>query len=243
MKISKKGFTIAEMLVCFTVVGILASMLIPSIINNKPNKNMAMVRKAYQITERAVLELISDEDNFPSESVGSDSLAYFDTAPDATRTQDTTGIFFCEQFAARLNTNNKIKCDESKNYASEPSFTTNDGIFWYIPSKTIICDPEDEDANPKGKPCKLPTDSEIPTCPADGAKSPFICIYYDVNGDDSPNELLSTASDVDTVRGDRGWFYVYWNGKVVPPKGQTERYLNSTDAFDNKYLQKEKKTD
>lgn len=254
MKILKKGFTIAEMLICFTVIGILASMLIPSIINNRPNKNMAMVRKAYQITERAVAELISDEDNFPSDGATSVSLAYYDPDDqknnpnsDTARTQQNTGKFFCSQFAAKLSTNDLVECDSTKTFADKPSFTTNDGIHWYIDSSIQICDPgditinnpDDDDAA-----CKFP-DKEIPDCPAGASKSPFICVHYDVNGDELPNLMVSTAADSDTPRADRGWFYVYWNGKVVAPKGQTERYLNSTDAFNNKYLKPkdESKTD
>ena len=106
MKKSKNAFSIAEMLICFTVIGVLAAMLIPSIIHNRPNKNKAMFRKAYYVIERVTAELIMDDDEFPAEFDGSKGLAYFDTADGATRTQAKTGEYLCKSFAAKINTNN-----------------------------------------------------------------------------------------------------------------------------------------
>ena len=255
MKLLKKGFTIAEMLVCFTVIGILASLLIPSIIYNKPNKNMAMVRKAYQITERAVSEMIMDDEMFPAEGDAATGIAYYDAS--ANRIQKDTGKFFCQQFAQKLNVNGDIHCNnadgEDGGYylahlgqgsaATEgrESFTTNDGIHWYITTRTIICDPEDAVSNTEatGK-CEFPDVSNgAPPCPAGAVKSPFICVYFDVNGSEAPNSRIATGNtynatdNSDIKRADRGWFYVYWNGKIVVPRGQIERYLRKTDVFDN----------
>ena len=237
MKRLKNGFTIAEMLVCFTVIGLLASMLIPSIIYNKPNKNMAMFRKSYQLTERVVSEMIMDDETFPGEGDGAVSLAYYDTTP--TRLEANTGKFFCETFAKKLNVNGEIRCDEEARgkvitdsgsngqpiEEGKESFTTNDGIHWYI-TPSVICDPDFENE------CKLTTSSGGITCPSLTNKhEPFICVAFDVNGKEGPNKTVASKGATDVDRADRGWFYVYWNGKVVAPEGQAAKYLNTTTVL------------
>lgn len=244
MKKSKKAFTIAEMLICFTVIGVLAAMLIPSIVHNRPNKNKAMFRKAYYIIERVTSELIMDDDDFPSEIDGSKGLAYYDTSEGATRTQGKTGEYLCETFARKINTNSDIKCNvdtlkgtffnDSGNPISAAfsngaqSFSTNDGIYWFM-RPSVMCDPEDTAHNGASSPCNMPN-AENPPCPAANEKAPYICLYIDVNGPEGPNTLVSTT-DADINRADRGWIYVYWNGKVQAPTGQAARYLKSTSVF------------
>lgn len=240
MKKSKKAFTIAEMLICFTVIGVLAAMLIPSIVHNRPNKNKAMFRKAYYIIERVTSELIMDDDDFPSEIDGSKGLAYFDTSEDATRTQAKTGEYLCGTFARKINTNSDINCSADTAKSSiigkdgvafangDQSFSTNDGVYWFM-SPSIMCDPEDTAHNDKTSPCNMPN-AENPPCPEAGKKAPYICLYMDVNGPESPNTLVSTTN-ADINRADRGWIYVYWNGKVQAPTGQAARYLKSTSVF------------
>ena len=97
----------------------------------------------------------------------------------------------------------------------------------------------DHDVDPTN--CPLPNESNgVPNCPTDiSAALPYMCIYFDVNGDEGPNEEIPVSltyegadlSSSDVERADRGKFYVYWNGKVAVPKGQLERYLNSTSVF------------
>ena len=247
MKLLRKGFTIAEMLICFTVIGLLASMLIPSIIYNKPNKNMAMVKKAYQITERAVSEMIMNDELFPAEGDNATGLAYFVSGDDSSRKQADTGKFFCSQFAEKLNINGDNNCDnvargneiikkssagsddgnEGKSIdEGKESFTTNDGVHWYI-TPSIICDPDVDSS------CTLPNGSDAIKCPeSSDVKRPYICVAFDVNGREGPNQVAAMKNESDVDRADRGWFYVYWNGKVVVPEGQLETYLKKTDVFD-----------
>lgn len=223
MKKFKKGFTIAEMLVVFAVIAVLAAILIPSIINNKPDKNKAMFRKAYYVTERVVAELISDEDEFPDGLDEGDAFAYYDPASDS-RKAANRGKYFCNRFASKINISGDIDCDNDKTYDTPdaPSFVTNDGVYWYI-KPNAICDPN------KNENCRFPTEAN-PTCPVTAAQAPYICIQVDTNGPDGPNLVMSTG-DTNVEDADRGWFYVFYNGKVQVPQGQPARSLQDTKVF------------
>lgn len=232
MKIFKKGFTIAEVLICFTVIGVIAALLIPAIVQKKPNKNKVMFRKSYYIVERIVAELIADEETFPADFETSKALAYFDpTSSD--RLQADTGKFFCNRFASKLSTNGDIKCDVAKKLPDngtafaegDQSFTTNDGVYWFV-TPSVLCDPEDAVNNP-GESCKMP-EVENPPCPtAVGDKQPYICLFLDVNGPDIPN-----TQAVDGTNNDRFRVYVYYNGKIqVPTDDRSAEYLKSTTVF------------
>ena len=61
----KKGFTLAEILGTMTLIGVVAAMTLPVIVQARPNKELIMFRKAYAETTRIVNDLINDEDLYP----------------------------------------------------------------------------------------------------------------------------------------------------------------------------------
>ena len=170
------------------------------------------------------------------------------------RKQKNTGKFFCEQFASKINTEGDVDCVSSKTYLvkgakdnvafaeGDQSFKSSDGIYWFF-SPNIICDPTSP--NETSETCPLEGINGVaantdPVCPDDiSVKRPFVCIWFDVNGPEGPNRRIglqpkAANSDMgpDWVRdADRGWIYVYWNGKVKAPRGQTFEYLKSVTVF------------
>ena len=52
----KKAFTLSEMMVCLTVMAALVALFL-STIKVKPNSNMVMFRKAYNITSTTIYEI------------------------------------------------------------------------------------------------------------------------------------------------------------------------------------------
>lgn len=238
MKNLKNGFTIAEMLICLVVAGSLAAMLIPSIIHNRPDKNKAMFRKAYYVAERVASELTMDEDDFPGEGDGAKGFAYYNSSLAAgaafpARTRANTGKYFCDQFARKISTNSAISCTTRKALPANgtafaegaQSFSTNDGVYWFV-TPNIICDP-DADAG-----CTMPAAAN-PACPVSVATAqPYICLYVDVNGPEKPNRMVNAGAEANDIKqADRGYFYVFYNGKVQVPSGQAARYLKSTSVF------------
>ncbi len=61
----KFGFTLAEIVIVIACVGVLATIMLSSLDGLQPDKEKVMFKKAYQITERAVGELVNDESVYP----------------------------------------------------------------------------------------------------------------------------------------------------------------------------------
>jgi prepilin-type N-terminal cleavage/methylation domain-containing protein len=220
----KKGFTISEMLVCLAIIACIAGMLIPQIINKRPNKEKAMFRKAYYIAERVVAELINNDELYPSDIDERQGFAYYDTENSAT---NDTGKTFCTEFSKKVNTSGDVNCDEAHILNADnstPTFSTNDGVDWYFVANKF-CDPEYEEDKNNG--CKYP-DSTSPSCPTSASDvESYTCIYMDVNG---KGVLPNTFSAGKTT--DRFKIYVYYNGKIqLDSASPAVNYLKSKTIF------------
>lgn len=64
-----KGFTLSEVLIALLVLGIIVAASVPVIMRLAPNKNVAMIKKAYYITESIVSGLINDSYYYPDNSI------------------------------------------------------------------------------------------------------------------------------------------------------------------------------
>lgn len=95
----------------------------------KPNSEMVMFRKAYNITSTNVYEMMQSATYYESGLLSNTDKT----------TQKVEGEFpqgnqkFCKIFASYLNTAEAPNCSSG---GSEPTFTTLDGIDWYLPPKT-----------------------------------------------------------------------------------------------------------
>lgn len=124
----KKAFTLSEMLVCISIMAVLVVLFL-STTRAKPNSNMVMFRKAYNITSTNVYEILQ-------------SAAYYETGllSELTKTSEKvedeypSGVTkFCKIFASFVNTAGDVNCGKTK---TKPSFITLDGITWWLPPKT-----------------------------------------------------------------------------------------------------------
>ncbi|MDE6138691.1 MAG: prepilin-type N-terminal cleavage/methylation domain-containing protein, partial [Candidatus Gastranaerophilales bacterium] len=124
----KKAFTLSEMLICITIMAALVVLFL-STTHAKPNSNMVMFRKAYNITSTNVYEMLQ-------------TAAYYETGllNDLAKTSEKIedeypqgSQKFCKIFASFLNTAGDVDCSKG---GKTPTFTTLDGITWYLPPKT-----------------------------------------------------------------------------------------------------------
>lgn len=149
----KNGFTLAEIMISVVTLGIMAALLIPAIVGNKPNNNRVMFKKAYSTMEKAVQELINDDRYYPSDMVcgplatdpckcntstdknlsrpagSACGFAYKDiTGMNIPADANTATKKFVYLLSLKLNTVGDINYTADSN---EKIFTTTDGIDWY----------------------------------------------------------------------------------------------------------------
>lgn len=145
---NKKGFTLAETLITLVVLGVIAAVLIPTIMNVAPDNNKVMFKKAYSTLERTVSELINDETKYPagtswSNDGGTTNYNCADTGGtpavdcgfhNTYLASNTTDNKFGYLFSQQLNTVGTVTLlgKTTANGTGNNIFTTTDGITWYV---------------------------------------------------------------------------------------------------------------
>ncbi len=132
----KKGFTLAETMVTLGIIGLLAAILIPVIINAAPDNNKIMFKKAYYTLERTITFLINDDENYPTNTVTLGGVTYLRGFNNTNQTTNTHNKF-CYFLSDTLNTvGTKTLATRSQTQTDRRcKFTTTDGLLWkvYIP--------------------------------------------------------------------------------------------------------------
>lgn len=131
---NKKGFTLSEVMVAIGVLGVLAAMLVPAIMNNAPDSNKIMFKKAYFSLESTVNDLINDDTNYPEDGTGTPCVdtsgvtvnCGFNTLTLAGTSVPAGNNKFCYLLSDKMNT---ITSDCT---TAIGTFTTTDGIYWQV---------------------------------------------------------------------------------------------------------------
>lgn len=132
-KNTKKAFTLAEVMVTLALISVISSILVPAIMQVKPDRNKLLFKKAYTSVEKIVTEIVNDDNLYP---ITSDTEGLDNTASVTLNDKTYSGASkFCELFALKLNIiENQANCGGTK------SFTTNDGVAWTMPVTTFATD-------------------------------------------------------------------------------------------------------
>lgn len=148
----KKAFTLAEVLLAITIIGVLASILIPSLQNATPKSNRIAFKKAYYALSKAVNNMINDEENYPSDMMGTSydnaSLKVPRGFNYTTATSNGSVNKFCYFLTQQLNTAGDVYCPPSTGgssswaAASRGHFTTTDGMYWMLYFRNSDEDPD-----------------------------------------------------------------------------------------------------
>ncbi len=113
----KKAFTLAEVLVTLTIIGIVAAVAIPVLNHTRPEKDPIFYKKGIQSIQSAMLKIM-DEDTIVN-NVDAEGRGLY-----------LKGINVCNYFIEYLNISGKSNCNSESSYTS-PNFITTDGIrFW-----------------------------------------------------------------------------------------------------------------
>lgn len=124
---NKNAFTLAELIICFSIVGALSLILIPIMSKTSPNADKIMIRKAYNVIEKTISTMINDDEAYADPELG---FAATTAVGDKNR--------FCYYFIDNINT-------VYENYEGNCTAKTSDGIQFEISN---ISFPVNEEGNP-----------------------------------------------------------------------------------------------
>lgn len=134
---NKNAFTLAEILLTLTILGVVAAITIPLIQNIIPSTNKALFRKSYLTLQRAIENMLNNETIYPSDMTT--RVGNFTYQNDFNFVTDPTGAAgtknkFCYYLAQNLRVDGTETCPTSTD-GSVPGIefaTTTDGSTWYI---------------------------------------------------------------------------------------------------------------
>lgn len=195
----KYGFSLGEMLVTIGIVAFLAAVLLPVLKNVLPNEELMLFKKSYYITERAIAELVNDDDLYPEADAEDNPYLGNTTTVEYNGKNYQGDTKFCELFAMKLNRMSEIDCTEktfTDGVVPDGTLTTNDKVVWLLPITAF--------------------DSE--TVAQD--------IQMDVNGDKAPNCFYDAET---CKKPDRFTVHVYQDGRVMVDGIMEREYLYRKD--------------
>lgn len=186
----KKGFTLSEVMIAMTVLGVIAAILVPVVMKAMPQNNKVLFRKAYSTIEKSVSSMISDETNYPSDltivPTPPGTTSYSRGFNNTTATTNTSNKF-CYFLADQLNLNGAATLIGT-GATGNSTFTTTDGIAW-----TIYTPVSDTTNNTSQTLANVSTTAVQFPIGATAANSYLTKIIVDVNGATKPNCTADTS--------------------------------------------------
>lgn len=180
---TKKGFTLSEVLMAIFVLGLLAAVLVPTLTKSAPDRNKIMFKKAYFSLERAVSLMINDNANYPvSKTITlADGVTYQKGFNYTAATTNGTANKFCYFLSQTLNTVGQVTCRESTDAEMTQllNFRTSDGIAWGL----YFASPETGNSSETSANANDRTVVQFPI----GADLYDTKVLIDVNGAKEPN--------------------------------------------------------
>lgn len=131
----KRAFTLAETLVTLVMIGIIASLTTPMLMNVLPNQNKVKFKKAYSTLENVISNMSNDEVNYPSTIMGTNITSSASVPMGFQNTTAVTSPVTCNKFIylflQQVNTIGATNCNPPAQTTTNIG-TTTDGITWYI---------------------------------------------------------------------------------------------------------------
>lgn len=126
----KYGFTLAETLLTILIIGIIAAATLPTVQKSLGDKNETMKTKCVYIMEQTIAQMLDDDTLYPQSNT-MPSVGFKNT--NTVRVgADTFGgnTKFCAIFASKIA---KAPSSRTNCVANSKTFTSADGVDWYLP--------------------------------------------------------------------------------------------------------------
>lgn len=131
LKFMKKGFTLAEVLITLGIIGVVAAMTMPTLINNINNKqNIAALKKAYSLISQAGVDVIRENGSLANLCEANDTDCVRDLFKGSLKVVKT-----CDKGAiegncwVHLNEWKRLNGDAAWSMESKAGVILNDGMF------------------------------------------------------------------------------------------------------------------
>ena len=205
---SKFAMTLAELLMCIGVIGVIAAITLPILRQVIPSKEDSFRKKTNYIVEQVVTQLHEDEILYPKKS------DFYSQGFQNTEKVTVSGVEyegdkkFCELFASKFMISSEsgtlacyddpidaattMKPEADKTHKTKASFIAKDGVWWYLPIT--------------------------------GFENGYAEIAVDINGDELPNCLKDSEGCHDP---DIFPYYIKADGGVT--------YERPVDSYKNKF--------
>ena len=125
MKITRKAFTLAEIMIVLTVIGVLTAILLPSARNSMPDEKAMKFKKAHNAFYAAIRELATSDKYY--------YIGDFSKKPDESTVSSVT--YFCETLADVLSTKS-ISCSSNESLPSTWNYWVLDGSYSLATNKS-----------------------------------------------------------------------------------------------------------
>ena len=213
----KRGFTLAEVIVAMSIIGVIAAITMPMLGNIVPDKNKVKVLTTYKMVQDITAELLS------SPSIYRKHRCQFEDYKNALQGDDNylcVGLgditpSFVPEYAGYENKEkyplllaSKLELDGEPSVAADKivTFTTTDNMNWTVTPSV--------------------------NCLKDTVRSYNICgldyvVSVDINGEAGPNKSNVRNADIYN-------FQVKYNGVVLGNDNLTRQYILSADKMNNK---------
>ena len=191
-----KAFTLTELMVALTVIGVIVAVVTPTIMRTRPNKNKMMIKKTFYTAQQVVSSLINDPLLYPDKTENcydddADTTCYWgfddETSVSFEGNEYTGGTKFTELFKSKLNVSS----------VDENDVTTTDGTVWTLDSENL----------------KWEAEKKVGTFDNQTDASGIGTIIIDVNGDETPN-CREGAEGCGADNFDRYQVQILVNGKM-----------------------------
>ena len=169
--ISKKGFTLAEVLITLGIIGVVAAMTLPTLLTNTQKTALAVATKRFHsIVSNAVQLYMADEN---TDDLRNSELCARDDGSNWVETQAATDNFVRKYFnvVQECDSNNADKCFAA-NYRNYKANGQTYPSKWLVSGKAFIL-----------------ADGTVLTIQAGGQQLPPVTVYVDVNGRKGPNVM------------------------------------------------------